>query len=70
MTRRTSVDLDEELLAQAQSVLGTRGVRDTVEAAFREVVRRALRHRLADRIESAAGVDRSTQLLDESRPRR
>ena len=70
MHRRTTIEVDDVLLSQVQDVLGTRGLKDTVEKAFQEVVRRHLRKRLADRIVSGAGVDRSPQLLDESRPRR
>lgn len=70
MVRRTSLELDEALLAQAQLALGTSGVKDTVEAAFHEVVRRRLRDRLAQRIASAEGVDLNPALLAEIRPTR
>ena len=58
------------LLSRAQKALGTRGLKDTVEKAFREAIRRDLRERLAKRIETGAGVDRSPELLAESRPTR
>jgi Arc/MetJ family transcription regulator len=38
MARKTTLDLNEELLAQAQQVLGTTGIKDTVDGALREVV--------------------------------
>ncbi len=38
--RRTTLDIDEDMLAKAREILGTRGVKDTVDEALREVVRR------------------------------
>lgn len=70
MTRRTTLDVDDDLLGQAQHVLGTRGLKATVDAAFREVIRRSLRERLAARIDSGDGIDRSPELLAQSRPPR
>ena len=37
---RRSVLIDDDLLEEARKVLGTRGIRDTVEAGLREVIRR------------------------------
>ena len=68
MTRRTTIDIDDELLTGAQAALGTRGLKDTVDAAFREAIRRSRRDRLGQRIASGAGIDRSPALLDETRP--
>ena len=44
--RRTTLDIDEDMLAKAREVLGTRGVKDTVDEALREVVRREAGKRL------------------------
>ena len=38
-TRKTSVEIDEDLLEAAKRILETTTVRDTVEQAFREVAR-------------------------------
>jgi Arc/MetJ family transcription regulator len=38
-TRKTSVEIDEELLEAARRILETTTLRDTVEEAFREVAR-------------------------------
>jgi Arc/MetJ family transcription regulator len=38
MYMKTSLDIDRELARQAQSVLGTSTMRETVDAALREVV--------------------------------
>ncbi len=65
--RRTSLELDEERLAMVQAVLGTTGIKDTIERAFDEVLRAALRRRLAERVRSGAGVDRDEGLLAETR---
>jgi Arc/MetJ family transcription regulator len=65
--RRTSLEIDEELLAQAQRVLGTSGVKDTVDRALDEILRADLRQRLAERIRTGDGIDRSEELLEASR---
>jgi Arc/MetJ family transcription regulator len=38
-------------------VLGTHGLKDTVDQALSEVVRAALRRELADQLESGEGLD-------------
>jgi len=65
--RRTSLEIDEELLARAQRVLGTRGVKDTIDRALDEILRADLRQRLAERIRTGDGIDRNEQLLEASR---
>jgi Arc/MetJ family transcription regulator len=40
------LDIDEDMLAQARTILGTRGVKDTVDEALREVVRREAGERI------------------------
>jgi Arc/MetJ family transcription regulator len=37
--RRTTLDIDEDMLSRAREILGTRGVKDTVDEALREIVR-------------------------------
>ena len=37
---RRTVVIDDELLEEARRILGTKGVRDTVEAGLREAIRR------------------------------
>lgn len=37
---RRTVAIDDDLLEEARRVLGTRGIRETVEAALREAIRR------------------------------
>ena len=40
------MDIDEDMLSQARAILGTRGVKDTVDEALREVVRREAGERI------------------------
>jgi len=43
--KRTTVNLDTELVGEAREILGTRTTTDTVHEALRDVIRReALRH--------------------------
>jgi Arc/MetJ family transcription regulator len=67
--RRTSIELDDEQLRQVQRVLGTSGVKATIERAFDEVLRADLRRRLAARIRSGIGIDRAEEVFENSRRR-
>lgn len=40
MIKRTSLNLDLDLVAEARGALGTRGTTDTVHAALRDAVRK------------------------------
>lgn len=46
--KRTSLNLDVELVAQARAVLGTNGTTETVHRALEDVVRSELLRRLAE----------------------
>lgn len=70
MTRRTTIEVDDALLARAQAALGTTGLKDTVDAALDAAVRQSARTRLAARIASGAGIDRSEAVLAQTRPPR
>ena len=48
MIKRTSLNLELDLVAQARAVLGTRGTTDTVHRALEEVVRREKLRRLSE----------------------
>jgi len=39
MVSKTLIDIDDDLLAQSQEILGTTTKKDTVNAALREIVR-------------------------------
>lgn len=44
--RRTTLDIDEDMLAKAREALGTTGVKDTVNQALREIAKREAGKRL------------------------
>ena len=48
MVKRTSLNLDLDLVGQAREVLGSNGTTDTVHRALEEVVRREKLRRLAE----------------------
>jgi Arc/MetJ family transcription regulator len=50
--RRTSMNLDLELVEQAKAELGTNGTTETVHAALSEVVRRAAIERMLESVAS------------------
>ena len=55
--RKTSVVIDEELLAAVQEVLETRTVKDTIEHAFVEVLRTKARGEEVEALASLRGMD-------------
>jgi Arc/MetJ family transcription regulator len=57
VSRKTTIAVDDELLAQAQKALGTVGLKDTVDKALSEAVRAALRRDLARRLRTGEGFD-------------
>jgi Arc/MetJ family transcription regulator len=70
MTHRTTIELDEALLDQVREILDTTGIRETVEAAMRAVVRAHLRQQLVEQIRSGVGADIGPGVLAASRPTR
>ena len=52
--RKTSVEINEELLAAAQRILSTATIKETIEEAFREVLRVQARR---EEIEALRGMD-------------
>jgi Arc/MetJ family transcription regulator len=48
MVRRTTINLDSELVAEAREVLKTKNTTDTVHDALRDVVRRERLQRLTE----------------------
>jgi Arc/MetJ family transcription regulator len=55
--RKTTIEIDDELIARAGAVLGTRGLKATVQRALEEIVARDLRLRHADRLRHMRGLD-------------
>ena len=56
-TRKTSVQIDEELLDAARRVLETVTVKDTIEAALREVARVEARRLEVEALSRMDGLD-------------
>ncbi len=48
--RKTTLDIDEDLLSKAREILGTNGIKDTVDEALCEIVRREAGRRLITRL--------------------
>jgi Arc/MetJ family transcription regulator len=54
---KTTLEVDEELVARAGAILGTRGLKATVQRALEEVVAREARRRFAQRLLTMEGLD-------------
>jgi Arc/MetJ family transcription regulator len=57
MTRRTTLEVDDEVLAQVQAVLGTSGLKDTVDAAFTRLLRTERLRRSTDQLVSGVLIE-------------
>jgi len=67
MKRRTTIEIDDRLVAEARDVLGTKSLRETVETALTEVVHAELRRRLGERLATGEGLDLGPEMLAEIR---
>ncbi|GMR24300.1 MAG: hypothetical protein BMS9Abin37_2823 [Acidobacteriota bacterium] len=56
-SRKTSVVIDEDLLAAVKAVLDTKTVKDTIEHAFLEVLRAKAREEEVEALSSLRGMD-------------
>ena len=56
-SRKTSVELNEDLLEAVQQILATRTVRETIEQAFREIVRAEARRDEVRALREMDGMD-------------
>ena len=54
---RTTLVLDEKQLARVKKILGTKGIKDTIDAAFAEIVALEQRKKLAERLTTMDGLD-------------
>lgn len=55
--RKTSVEINEELLAAVQQVLSTATLKETIEEAFREVLRAEARREEVEALSTMRGLD-------------
>jgi len=58
-TRKTSVEINEDLLSAVQRVLATATIKDTIEEAFREVLRVEARRAEVEALAAMQGSDLS-----------
>jgi len=65
--RKTTIEIDQQLLARAREVLGTKGIKDTIDKAFEEVWRAHLRRRFIERLRTQKGIDIGPEFLAEVR---
>ena len=56
-TRKTSVEINEELLAAVQRVLSTGTLKDTIEQAFQEVLKAEARREEVEALATMRGMD-------------
>jgi Arc/MetJ family transcription regulator len=56
-TRKTSVEINEELFTSVQRVLSTATLKDTIEEAFREVLRAEARREEVEALSTMEGMD-------------
>jgi Arc/MetJ family transcription regulator len=55
--RKTTLVIDDDLIGRAQAVLGTHGIKDTIDRALEEVVCRSARRALVERLATLEGLD-------------
>lgn len=55
--RKTSVEINENLLAAVQRVLATTTIKDTIEEAFREILRVEARREEVEALRTMQGLD-------------
>jgi Arc/MetJ family transcription regulator len=65
---RTTLDIDDEMLSKAREILGTRGIKDTVDEALREIVRREAGRRLIARLKENEDL-RNPEIMEGAWPR-
>ena len=55
--RKTTLSIDDDLIERAQRVLGTHGIKDTVDRALQEVIAQDARDALIRRLKTLEGTD-------------
>jgi Arc/MetJ family transcription regulator len=59
--RKTSVEINEELVVAVQRVLSTTTLKETIEEAFREVLRAEARREEVEALSTMSGMDLADQ---------
>jgi Arc/MetJ family transcription regulator len=55
--RKTTLQIDDQVIDRAREILGTKGIKDTVDAALREVLVADARRRDSERMRTMRGLD-------------
>ena len=55
--RKTTIIMDEDLLERVSEILGTRGIKGTIDAALREVVAMDARRKVIKQLRAMDGLD-------------
>jgi Arc/MetJ family transcription regulator len=55
--RKTTIEIDDELLEQVRGALGTTTLKETVDEAFREVLRERARREEVEALSTMDGMD-------------
>ncbi len=55
--RKTSVEIDDQLIEQARALLGTSSIKETIDGALREVIRREARREEVRALAEMDGLD-------------
>jgi Arc/MetJ family transcription regulator len=55
--RKASVEIDEELLTSVQRILSTATIKDTIETAFREILKAGARREEIEALSAKRGMD-------------
>ncbi len=61
MMRKTSVEIDDGLIERARTLLGTSSIKDTIDSALREVIRREARLQEIKALSEMDGLDLSNE---------
>ncbi len=56
-TRKTSVEINDELLGAVKQVLATTTVKETIDKAFREILRARARREEVEALSTMSGMD-------------
>jgi Arc/MetJ family transcription regulator len=68
MVQRTTVEFDLERLAEVRKLLGTTGIKDTIDAAFDQIIRQARRMALLDQLRDPDKFDFTEEVFRQARP--
>lgn len=61
--RKTSVEIDDGLIEQVRALLGTSSIKETIDSALREVLRREARRQEIEALATMDGLELSDEKL-------